>query len=102
MTDKEIEARLASKKRGEEVFDEFFKVTPNILKMNDIEIYNKAVTLTGCKPVYTEIAIYLLDYISVLRDIYSNPPLLEALKKFEDEKEEPQEVYRFSVRKENN
>lgn len=85
MEDKEIRAMLADARKGEEVMSAFFDTTPNVLKMNDMEIYNMTVEATGYVPVFTEVAVYLLDYISSLRRLYSDPKLLAAAKKLKME-----------------
>ena len=83
LTDREIELITASMDKGQEVMDKYFEVTKDVLKKSDMEIYNDAVALTGYNPVYTEVAMYLLSYIGVLRHIYSNHNLLMTVKRLE-------------------
>lgn len=85
MERKEIKAMLASKRKGEDVISQFFKTTSGVLKMSDMNIYNKAVEATGYTPVFTPVAMYLLDYIATLKYLYSNPALLAATNKLKEE-----------------
>lgn len=89
---------IASQIQGEKVISNFFETHRDVLKMNDIEIYNEAVQAYGYEPLNADVAMSLLHYIDTLRYIYSRPALLQSIKSF-NKSEETNKPYVFTVRR---